>query len=401
MQGKQLQEPEIPMEEILDAEDAVRDFQRFPKWMWRNNVVIEFLEWLRAFNEDRAKKTQLNKEEITKLSPEQIESIAPESVGFFGLDMYSLFESTQEVLQYLQEADPELYSKAKQNYSKLGEYQDDISSYGISVSFGITESQEKKVVEILTAMLRKKQELVEKIGYAGKEKHFVAAANAKVVKDAENYYRNTMSGSGVTWSIRDTHMADTVADLFEFYEKDLEVKSTSGKPASKAIIWMHNSHIGDCRASQFGGLKELNIGQLCRERYKLEGTYLIGFSTYQGTVSAATSWGGPRKTFSINPGLESSYEYLFHHTGVENLNKLNNWGLLFRSNSKEVKVDEESMNALIKPRLHRAIGVQYVKKTERHSHYMKSCIPKQYDTIIHIDKSNYLQPIDEDEDMGD
>jgi erythromycin esterase-like protein len=237
---------------------------------------------------------------------------------------------------------------------------------------GIRKSCVKEAVEQLIELQHHAFDYIRRDGLITEDEYFYAAQNARLVKNAENYYRTMFEGHASSWNVRDTHMAETLNILADHLENRF------GKPA-KIIVWAHNSHVGDARATEMGSQGEVNIGQLIREQHDTD-VYLIGFSTYQGTVTAASEWDAPAECKDVNPGLEGSYEELFHHV------KYGNFLLDLRSN-------EKLEHYLHIPRLQRAIGVIYQPEMERESHYFFTRLPYQFDSIIHFDQTTAVQPL--------
>jgi erythromycin esterase-like protein len=264
---------------------------------------------------------------------------------------------------------------------------------------GMVESQEKNVVTMLQDLLKKGDEIMRKEGLLNGDEYFYTTENAKVVKDSEAYYRNSFSGGAVTWNMRDQHMVETLEHLLKHWEA--KCKSAGINKPVRAILWAHNSHLGDARATELGRF-EWNLGQLCRERFGRLNTYNIGFTAYNGTVSAAKNWGGARQTMTVNDAIEGSYESFLHQVSAQSGNQLEgkdelktDFGLLLRSNNEDIlKSDPAVVKILGESRRERAIGVQYVKATELQSHYFMCNIPKQFDYLMHIDKTSYLRPLD-------
>jgi erythromycin esterase-like protein len=338
-------------------EDALSEFNRFPRWMWRNEVIRDFIQWLKEWNE----KT----------------SDPKKKVGFYGLDLYSLYESAHEVIEYLRKVDPEAAKRATMRYSCFDHYGKDSQAYGYAAAFGLSKSCEEGVKRQLIEMLQRSANLM-KSDFLNGEELFFATENAKVVKDAEEYYRCMFSKN--TWDMRDKHMVSTVTELLDFFEKHYQTKNP------KAVIWAHNSHLGDASAEE--EQRHTNIGELARAKFGLKNTFNIGFTTYEGTVTAADDWDSPGKRKRVRPGLKNSYEEL--------LRKIDNpwYYLLFRSNSPQITIDKELVKSLDGPKLERAIGVIYRPDTERQSHYFLTSLPNQFDCVIHIDRTSALRPLD-------
>jgi erythromycin esterase-like protein len=337
--------------------DALADFKRFPAWMWRNTVVLEFIEWLREHNAERA--------------PEQ-------RVGFYGLDLYSLFTSIEAVLAYLDRTDAEAARRARRRYACFDRFGDDSQAYGYAARFELDASCEQAVVAQLRDMVAQGGAMSRGLADGDADAFFHAQQNARLVKNAEEYYRSMFSSRVSSWNLRDRHMAETLAEL------DGHLSRQRGRPA-RIAVWAHNSHLGDARATEMGQAGELNLGQLVRERCGAAAA-LLGFSTYSGTVTAASDWDMPAETKEVRPGLEGSYEALFHR--VESAR----FRLILRGNA-------ELAEALSPPRLQRAIGVIYRPETERQSHYFHSRLPRQFDAVVHLDATRAVVPLDRPRDV--
>jgi erythromycin esterase-like protein len=331
-----------------DANDALAGFVRFPNWMWRNTDVASFVDWLRAHNQNSGGR----------------------QVGFYGLDLYSLFTSMQEVLGYLDKVDPQAARIARERYACFDHYHEDSQHYGYSASLNLSASCEEGVIEQLHQMHQRHHEYVNKDG--GEDAFFYAQQNARLVKNAEEYYRTMFRGRVSSWNLRDSHMAETLDALARHLSKD-------GEPA-KIVVWEHNSHIGDARATEVGELGEWNVGELARKAYDGE-TRLIGFSTYEGFVTAASEWDGPAEHKRVRPGMPGSYEELLHNAGIERF-------LL------NLRGDDPARFALMERKLERAIGVIYLPRTERQSHYFSAQMAIQFDAVIHIDRTTAVTPLD-------
>jgi erythromycin esterase-like protein len=335
-----------------DAASALKDFQRFPSWMWRNADVLDFVGWLRDFNDGRA---------------------AQERVGFYGLDLYSLRGSVRAVLDYLDKTDPNLAERARQRYSCFDHFGSDPQEYGFRAALGLSPDCERAAVQALLELREQRAKLLDRAGLAESEEHFQAEQNARVIKDAEEYYRAMFRSSVASWNLRDRHMADTLESLLQH----LHARSQP----SKVVVWAHNSHVGDARATELAKQGELNIGQLARERLGADAV-LIGFSTYQGTVTAASDWEQPAERMRVRAALEHSWESLFH--------ELNPPAFLLRS----ADLSREMREMLARPRLQRAIGVVYKPETERRSHYYHASLTEQFDAVLHIDRTRALEPLE-------
>lgn len=335
-----------------NADEALGDLKRFPTWMWRNTVVRDFVEWLREYNAG---------------SPAD-----STNVGFYGLDLYSLHTSIEAVIDYLDRIDPEAARRARGRYSCFEMFGDDPQAYGYETSFGHAEPCEEEVVAQLVELQNKASEMAQYDGSSMEDEHFFAEQNARLAKNAEEYYRSMFRGRVSSWNLRDKHMAETLDALVEHFER-------GGQPA-KIVVWAHNSHLGDARATEMGEGGELNVGQLVRERYEREAV-LVGFSTYTGTVTAATEWDDPPERKAVRPGLEGSQEQLFHAVGVPNfLLRLRDW--------------HDKLEDLNQRRIQRAIGVIYRPETERQSHYFRTRLLDQFDAMLHFDRTHAIVPLD-------
>ena len=334
------------------ARDALAGFKRFPIWMWRNTDVLDFIEWLRAHN--------------TGLPPDA------RKTGFYGLDLYSLHASIEAVISYLEKVDPEAAKRARYRYSCFEHFGEDTQAYGYAAGFNLSKSCEDEVVAQLIELQQHTSDYAKRDGRVAEDEFFYAEQNARLAKDAEEYYRTMFSGRVSSWNLRDRHMTETLEALVAHLDRE--------GGGTKVVVWAHNSHVGDARATSMGSEGELNIGQLVRERHGRE-TVLVGFSTYTGTVTAASDWGAPLERKRVRPALPGSYEALFHQVGLSNF-------LLPSPN------DSQAANALRGPRLERAIGVIYLPKTERVSHYFHARLPEQFDAVLHFDETRAVEPLD-------
>ncbi|HJQ25552.1 MAG TPA: erythromycin esterase family protein [Blastocatellia bacterium] len=334
-----------------DAIAALADFKRFPAWMWRNADVLDFVGWLRAHNEALP---------------------ASARVGFYGLDLYSLHASMEAVLKYLDDVDPEAARRARYRYSCFEHFGEDPQAYGYAAGFGLSDSCEREAVNQLIELQRRAAEYARRDGHVAADAFFFAEQNARLVKNAEEYYRSMFRGRVSTWNLRDRHMAETLHALAAHLE--------SQGQAAKVIVWAHNSHLGDARATEMGRGGELNLGQLVRERYG-DQALLVGFSTYSGTVTAASSWDGPAERKRVRPALAGSYEALFHDVGRARF-------------MLRLREGGEAIEELRKQRLERAIGVIYLPQTERVSHYFQARLPEQFDVVLHFDETRAVEPLE-------
>ncbi len=333
-----------------DATAALSGFQRFPGWMWRNTEVRDFAQWLRGHNEGRPPAQQ---------------------VGFYGIDLYSLFSSMQAVLAYLDRTDPDAALRARQRYACFDHAREDSQAYGYAASFGLAHSCEDEVIQQLRDMNQRFAELPPTPGMQ-RDEAFYAGQNARLVRNAEEYYRTMFRGRVSSWNLRDSHMVETLQAL------DRHLGSDAGLP--RIAVWAHNSHLGDAAATEMGEAGEWNVGQLMRDRYH-EQAVLVGFSTHHGTVTAASDWDQPARRKRVRPGLAGSWEDLLHQTATSR------FLLPLR--------DNPALQRLATPqRLQRAIGVIYRPETERQSHYFMTRLAQQFDALIHIDETSALEPLD-------
>ncbi|MGY0575913.1 protein-L-isoaspartate(D-aspartate) O-methyltransferase [Bradyrhizobium sp. RDM12] len=319
-------------------------FERFPTWMWRNTDVAAFVDWMREHNESK---------------------LAGERATFFGLDIYNMRSSIAAVLAYLDGVDPEAAAVARERYGCLTPWQREPSTYGRAV---LTEAYRKCEAEVV----RQCQDILGKqLDYAANDpdSFLDAAQNARLIASAERYYRIMYYGGAESWNLRDTHMFETLGHILD-----------AQGPRSKAVVWAHNSHVGDARFTEMGAVRgELNIGQLCREKFA-EAASLVGFGTHTGTVAAASDWDGEMEVMQVRPSRPDSYERQFHDAGVPR-------GLL------EFRRDESLRRRLTEPRLERFIGVIYRPNTELQSHYAEASLPQQFDAFMWFDETKAVRPL--------
>lgn len=317
-------------------------FARFPVWMWRNNEVGAFIDWLRHHNAPLKDASR---------------------VAFHGLDLYSLYDSIRAVLKYLDQVDPHSAGVARERYGCLTPWQSDPATYGHAALTGAYPTCEGDVVRVLTDLLHKRRDYAERDG----ERFMDAVQNARLITNAERYYRIMYYGSRASWNLRDSHMFETLKTLLAFYG-----------PKSKAIIWAHNSHIGNAAATEMFSRGEYNLGHLCRKEFG-DLAYAIGFGTHTGTVAAASNWDSPMEIKTVLPSIPDSYERVCHETGkpsfLFNLRQSNEMGLR-------------------KPRFERAIGVIYRPETELASHYFQAVLPDQFDEYVWFDETRAITPFD-------
>jgi protein-L-isoaspartate(D-aspartate) O-methyltransferase len=327
-------------------------FARFPVWMWRNREVREFVDWLRGRNAD--------------FKP-------GDRVAFHGLDLYSLYNSIRSILDYLDRVDPKAAEVARHRYGCLTPWQSDPSVYGQATLSGQYQTCEREVTSMLTDLMKKRRAYAEHDG----ERFLDAVQNARLVANAERYYRTMYYGSRSSWNLRDSHMFETLKNLLTFHG-----------PQSKGIVWAHNSHVGDSAATEMSARDEYNIGHLCRQEFG-DASYSIGFGTNSGTVAAASNWDEPMQVKTIRPGLAGSYERLCHETGDPRfLLPLRGIG------------PTAPLAGLLQPQLERAIGVIYRPETELQSHYFEAVLPRQFDEFVWFDETSAVTPLRSEELKG-
>ena len=329
-----------------DAEEALSGFRRFPQWMWRNADVLDFVGWLRAHNDALGDAAR---------------------VGFYGLDLYALRASIEAVLAYLRIVDPEAARRAQTRYSCFDHFDPDPQAYGYATVMGLAPSCEAAVVDQLTDLRRAAAEYARRDGRLEPDDYFYAEQNARLVRNAERYYRAMIGSRTASWNLRDRHMAETLEALVAF------------RPA-KVVVWAHNSHLGDARATEMGAAGELNLGQLVRQRHGLDAV-LVGFLTYGGTVTAASDWDEPAERKHVRRALPGSYETFLHEAGPGN-------------RFFDLTGAGPAARGLAEPRLERAIGVIYRPETERQSHYFHARLPQQFDAVLYYDTTRAVEPLE-------
>jgi erythromycin esterase-like protein/pyrimidine operon attenuation protein/uracil phosphoribosyltransferase len=327
------------------AEEALSDFKRFPTWMWRNTVVAGFVGWLREWNDALPEGAQ--------------------KVGFYGLDLYSLHRSAEAVIAYLEKVDPEAAERARNRYSCFDQFGRDPQVYAYEAGISGAEPCEQQVVEQLVELRNETARRAEGDGQIDADGHLYAEQNARLVVNAERYYRAMFRGGVQSWNLRDQHMAETLEDLTAYLQRTAE--------PVRVAVWEHNSHLGDNRATEVGQAGQLNVGQLMRQRHG-DDVLLVGFTTYTGTVTAASDWDGPAERKHVRPALPGSWEELFHEQG-----------------QPAFLLDTAQLRGR---RLERAIGVVYRPETERISHYFNARLADQFDAVIHLDETHALKPLE-------
>ena len=328
-----------------EAPASGEPFRRFPTWMWRNREVAEFVEWLREHNsvvEDPVRRT-----------------------GFYGLDLYSMYSSIAAVLDYLDRVDPAAAQLARERYGCLAPWTADPAGYGRAALTARQHSCESHVIAMLSDLLNQRLDYARQDG----ERFMDAVQNARLVANAERYYRAMYYGSVASWNLRDQHMFDTLAMLLQM------------RPEAKAVVWEHNSHVGDAAATEMGSRGEHNVGRLCRQAFG-DAAYLVGFGTDHGTVAAAANWDEAMQVMRVRPAHPQSYERICHLTEVPA------FILPLREPSRH-EIREE----LIPSRLERAIGVIYRPDTELQSHYFQASLPHQFDEYVWLDATTAVTPL--------
>ncbi|MFC6334221.1 erythromycin esterase family protein [Paenibacillus septentrionalis] len=320
------------------AREALNDFNRWPTWMWANEEVMSLVQWLHEFNENKKDNNQ---------------------IGFYGIDVYSLWESMEEILSHLKKTNSPDLAMAQKAFECFEPHGRDPQAYGVSASF-LSEGCEEEVVKLLLTLQEKRKE-----GKPQDEVSLNDELNALVTINAERYYRSMVRGGPDSWNIRDRHMVEALLRIKDFHG-----------PHAKAIIWEHNTHIGDARATDMTAEGMINVGQLLREKFGQEHVYAVGFGTYQGSVIAANRWGGEIEVMKVPKAIPGSWEALLHQAGAQD----------------KMIIFDQDRNVLEQPLGHRAIGVVYHPDYER-GNYVPSILPSRYDAFIYVDQSRALKPL--------
>ena len=341
----------LGLSDDASADAALSDFRRFPAWMWRNHDVLNFVEWLRARNDAHV-------HPATK-------------ARFYGLDLYSLAASIEAVIGYLERVDRVEARRARERYSCFDHVGREGQAYGYAVAYEAALPCENEVVAQLVDLRRKADAYLRRDGWVAEDELFFAEQNARVVRDAEEYYQQMYRAEVSSWNLRDRHMAGTLDALVQHLDRQFR--------HTKVVIWEHNSHVGDARATAMGDRGELNVGQLARQRYGNDAV-LVGFTTYDGHVTAASNWGDDPQRMHVRPALRGSHEAVLHEVGTSNF-----W---FATTHDDVR------DALQAVRLERAIGVIYRPRTERQSHYFEARLADQFDAVIHLDHTRAVEPLE-------
>ncbi len=335
-----------------EAVEALGGFRRFPSWMWRNAEVLEFVGWLRDRNEGLAH--------------------GGSKAGFYGLDLYSLRSSMDAVIAYLERIDPEEAARARRRYACFDQYGEDVARYGHVASLDRAQSCEDEIVEQLVRLQHEAFAYLSRDGRPAEEAFFYAEQNAWVAHNAERYYRAMFRGRESSWNLRDRHMAATL-DRLAGYLGRYDV-------GSKIVVWAHNSHVGDAAATDMGRMGEVTLGELVRATHP-NGVVLIGQTTYDGTVTAASDWHAPVERKRVREALPASYEALFHDVGLPRF-------------MLDLRGAAATLPNFDQARLERAIGVIYRPESERASHYFRAQMDEQFDVVLHLDRTRAVEPLE-------
>ncbi len=341
------------------AYDVLYAFNRWPTWMWANREIVDLVEWLQSYNSKKAEKQRQGEEENRN------------RVGFYGLDVYSLWESLDAVMHYLQKNYPDAMKSAVEAYRCFEPYGRNVEEYARATAF-IPESCEDEVMNMLVE-LRAKAAADDKKNFKddGREAYFNAEQNAVVAKNAELYYRTMVKGGAASWNVRDHHMMNTLERLMKFHGAE-----------AKSIVWAHNTHIGDARATDMRQAKMVNLGQLAREEAGRDAVVLVGFGTYKGSVIAAKDWGEPMERMPVPDAVGGSWDSFLHNLANKGRNKL----LTFPDAVKENEIPAESKGQ-------RAIGVVYNPAYEKYGNYVETIMSARYDAFLFIDDTHALHPL--------
>ena len=343
-----------------DAISSLGGFGRFPTWMWRNADVLRAVQWLRVHNDSQRFRER--------------------KVGFYGLDLYSLRASMAAVVDYLDRVDPLAAVAARARYAcfdmvGLSDPEHAGQEYGYAVTRGGQDPCEDAVVAQLQELLAKRDTFLSLDGQVAEDDFFSAQRNAQLVHDAEVYYREMYRGRTSSWNLRDSHMVDTLAAL-----RDHLAQRTDG---AKIVVWAHNSHVGDARATELGRGGQHNVGQLARLRWPQE-TFIVGMTSATGSVTAASDWGGPMLRKPVRPAAPGTIEH-----------ELSEWRLpAFVALTGHGPLAPRERLAPGDVALERAIGVIYRPETERASHWFAADIHAQFDAIVHVHSAMALEPLD-------
>ncbi|MDT8859917.1 erythromycin esterase family protein [Alkalihalobacillus sp. MEB130] len=322
------------------ATDALQAFRRWPRWMWANEEIIPLLDWLKQHNNEKARK---------------------QKVGFHGIDVYSLWESMTEIVTYLEKIQSPYIEKAKEAFVCFEPYHKEMQLYGVSSTFYGQDCFEE-LVNLLESLHQNRH-----MNMNDDEAELNLKINALAVENAERYYRTMVTNDSESWNIRDEHMVEALDELSNYYGKE-----------AKGIVWEHNTHIGDARATDMASVGMVNVGQLTREKYGANEVYAIGFGTYEGSVIAGTKWGEPAQTMSVPKAVSGSFEDQLHQAGAYN---------------KFIMFNETNQKLFSNTIGHWAIGVVYNSQYEHLGNYVPSRISDRYNAFIHVDQSKALTPL--------
>ncbi len=344
-------------EDDTEAVDSLGGFRRFPTWMWCNAEVLDFISWLREYNDashshDRPK------------------------VGFYGLDLYSMYASIDAVLVYLERVDPPAAGRARQRYDCLRPFVEHPEEYAMATTFGIQPSCRAEVLDQLKEIQRHASQYARLDGVVAEDQYFYAEQNARIVANAERYYAALVDGSATTWNLRDAHMADTLQRLTEHLSRH--------HAPVKSVVWAHNSHVGDGRATSMSLHGEINIGALLKAHYK-DDVVAVGFTTHRGTVTAAKEWHASAERVAVLPSRPDSYEYLMHSL----TQSLGSARFIL-----PLRAHRPALQGLPEHARERAIGVVYRPQSELQSHYFIANLLKQFDAIYHFDVTRAVEPLE-------
>lgn len=364
-----------------NAYDVLNSFNRWPTWMWANKEMVELVEWLKEYDD-------------TILDQQKLSTSIDKQVGFYGLDLYSLWESMDAIINYLKKVDPSALNNAVNAYKCFEPYNKNVEEYARATAF-VPQNCEDELIELLASM-KSKHEVYSKDHHHNKEEeYFNAEQNAITARDAEQYYRTMLRGDVNSWNLRDTHMMDTLERLINFHQ-DQNNNTNKNKP--KAIVWAHNTHIGDARFTDMNQSGMINLGQLVREKKGVDNTVLVGFSTYNGTVIAAKEWGQKMEIMNIPPAIEGSWDNILHNIDYKLYDKKQVDKMIIFSKNAETpeieRLDNDNVSkGYDKNRGQRAIGVVYNPVYERYGNYVPTVLSSRYDALLFIDNSTALSPL--------
>jgi erythromycin esterase-like protein len=337
------------------ARDVLHAFERWPTWMWANEEIVELVEWMRQYNEKRR-------------------LVDDRKLGFYGLDVYSLWDSMRAVVEYLERIDPQLATGAKRAYRCFEPFGEDEQEYA-RATYLVPTSCEDEAVSVLRTLRGRAPEYIQD----GREAYFNAEQNAFVAQNAERYYRTMVRGGSQSWNVRDHHMVDTLERLMAHHRQF--------NPDAKAIVWEHNTHIGDARFTNMATAGMVNVGQLVRQAHDEDGVVLVGFGSHRGTVIAGDEWGAPMQRMHVPDARPESFEDVMHEAMAADSDASGAALLIFDD------ADDGGVVGLDEPIAHRAIGVVYDPRGEHWGNYVPTVIPRRYDAFVFIDETHALSPL--------